>query len=442
MNRLFFCTIILALSGLLTGFDAAIISGALPLIAKQFALKHHLWQQSLIVSMVMIGAGAGAASAFIPNRKLGRRGSSMLSTILFLSGTVLAMSATTFAQLVIARFVLGFAIGIASVTTPLYLAEILPPRTRGSGIFSYQLCVTFGFLMAYLTNYFFLASGNWHAMFGVGIIPATLLLLGLFFIPETPRWLCCKSRTNKALAALITLGINNPKQQLEQIKATLNNPQSHTLKLNKKLYKLLLIVIAFFGFQSLTGINAIFYYAQTFFALAGFSAKSASLLAIAGLGVANFIAACFGTLLVDRLGRKRLLCVGYSTLIVSLFFLGALLKGWLAFLPESTAALFLFLFTFSFGVSLGGLPYVLAAELFPLRYRSQCIAIASSIGLWGSNIIILLTFLKLTHRLGPTDTLWLFAFISCIGFAFCYTFLPETKGQSLEQLEREQGFHP
>ena len=437
-NRPFYLLItIMAMAGLLTGFDAAIISGALVFVSQHFALQHHVFMQELIVSIVVIGGLFGAFLAKHLTALMGRRMGVFSTALIFLLGTVLISTTHSVLILIVGRFVLGLAVGLASMIAPMYLAEISPSHCRGSSVFFYQLSVTFGFIAAYSVNFIFAQSGNWRAMFAIGIIPALLLVIGVWILPESPRWLLSKNRDEEASRTINQYFFRDQDMSCSAIKNTLHQSDVALKRLfSKPILPLLMTSILLFFFQSFTGINAIFYYAQTIFNHAGFEAKTGAMFASIGLGLANFVAACVGAKLVDQMGRRRLLFYGYVGVIVCLLLMGCIGHGLFGQHAAAFSFVLLFIYTFCFGVSLGGIPYIVMAEIFPLKFRDQAMALASGIGLWGSNIIVLLSFLSLANALGMANVFWLYAVISLFGLFYCWKLLPETTQVSLENLEQ------
>ena len=433
----YFLISIMAMAGLLTGFDAAVISGALGFVSQYFKLKDHIFIQELIVGMVVIGGLFGAFLARPLTSLAGRRMGIFSTALIFLMGTLLVSTAHFVFMLIFGRFILGLAVGLASMIAPMYLSEISPSHCRGSSVFFYQLSVTFGFITAYSVNLIFAQSENWRAMFAIGIIPAMILALGIWLLPESPRWLISKNKDQEAQKIIEQFFSSDPDMSLPIIKSTLSQSNLALKALfSKPVFPLLIIAISLFFFQSFTGINAIFYYAQTIFNTAGFDAKTGAMLASVGLGLANFIAACLGTKLVDQMGRRRLLFVGYSGVILCLLLIGGGSHGFFGAHAVSLSFILLFAYTFSFGVSLGGIPYIFMAEIFPSKFRDQAMALASGIGLWGSNMIVLLSFLSLSKTLGMANVFWFYAILSIFGLIYFWKVLPETRQTSLEDLEK------
>ena len=428
---------IMAMAGLLTGFDAAVISGALGFVSQYFVLKDHVFIQELIVGMVVIGGFFGAFLARPLTSLAGRRMGIFSTALIFLMGTLLASTAHSVFVLILGRFILGLAVGLASMISPMYLSEISPSHCRGSSVFFYQLSVTFGFITAYSVNLIFAQSENWRAMFAMGMIPAMILAIGAWLLPESPRWLISKNRDQEAKKIIEQFFASDPDMSLPIIKSTLDHSRLALKAIfSKPIFPILITAILLFFFQSFTGINAIFYYAQTIFNTAGFDAKTGAMLASVGLGLANFMAACLGTKLVDPMGRRRLLFVGYIGVILCLLLIGVVSHGFFGTHATSLSFILLFAYTFFFGVSLGGIPYIFMAEIFPLKFRDQGMAFASGIGLWGSNVIVLLSFLSLSKALGMANVFWLYAALSIFGLIYCWKVLPETRQISLENLEK------
>ena len=275
-----FLSIIAAISGLLFGFDTGVINGALPYISSFFHIfeknsyyvfgilsVHGTFLKELIVSTVPLGALIGAIVSSVASRKFGRRWSILITAILFFIGTFLAGSALSVNVLLCGRLLMGFAIGLSAMIVPMYLSEVSPSKIRGSVVFLYQMAITIGILMAFVIDYAFHAHADWRSMFYVGLIPSTVLGIGMLFLPHSPRWLVLKGRDKKAHATLKKLrGHIEVKEELEEIQASVKHAHGGLkLLFSKKLRPLVLIAFGLFVFQQLTGINTIFYYAPAVF---------------------------------------------------------------------------------------------------------------------------------------------------------------------------------
>ena len=321
---------IAALAGLLFGFDTGIISGALLFIEKDFIVSTEL--KELIVSSVLFGAMFGSLSSGQLADRFGRRKLMLIISGLFILGTLIASFATNVYAILGGRLFIGLAIGMGSYTAPLYIAEVSPSSLRGGLVSLNQLMITIGILSSYLINYAFTnIDGSWRWMFGIGLIPAILLSLGMIFLPESPRWLVKQNKMDDAIRTL--KGLRNHtdiSEELKEIKSSLQVKQASY----REIFSPWIIPVLFLGMmlgfvQQVTGINTIIYYAPTIFQLAGFHDVSSSILATVGIGVVNVLATVFAILYIDILGRRPLLLSGLIGMCISLlglslaFYIGA-----------------------------------------------------------------------------------------------------------------------
>lgn len=448
---------IAAIAGLLFGFDTGVIAGALQFIANHFHIiteNTGVHQYSLlgitkvsgitlkefIVAAVPAGALIGSIISSSCSRNLGRKGSIIITALVFIAGTSIATIAPNTNLLIIGRLLMGFAVGLSAMVAPMYLAEVAPPNIRGAVVFLYQMAVTVGILSAFIVNYIFSFSENWRAMFAIGLLPSIFLLIGMLMLPESPRWLVQKDKHEHARKVL---------QKLRGIKTNISIEISAIIETTtrksgglKKLFTdrsgmLIIVTFGLFLFQQCTGINTILYYAPTIFREAGFVGSTSQILALITTGVVNVCATMLGIWLVDRLGRRKLLFLGMTGIMLCLFTMGgvyhhlfgtAQATKWITL----TATL---LFIVFFAISIGGIAYVVMAELFPLSVRSTGMAFASSAN-WGFNLITTASFLTLVHGFGIGNTYWLYATLTTIGILFIAFLIPETKGVPLETIEK------
>jgi MFS transporter, SP family, galactose:H+ symporter len=442
--------LIVSTSGVLFGFDIGIINGALKFIVKTFKItntNNQLYElfgflpiaattlKGIIVSAVSAGAMLGAIISSIITYFLGRRSCVILTALLFVVGTLLATTAFNINILVIGRLIIGIAVGLTAVVTPMYLAEIAPPEIRGSIIFLFQLAITVGIFFAFIINYLFHAPENWRAMFGIGIIPAIALGIGAMFIPESPRWLMLKGHHTKAHHNLHKIrGHHLIEDELAAIKHCADNAlHSFKILFSKQLRAPIIIILCLFAFQQLTGINTIFYYAPILFEAAGIQGTSAEMVAVIGTGGINILATIFGIWLIDHIGRRKLLHIGFTGIIVSQITLGCVYSYLFSEPWVCVAATLCFIAFYS--LSLGGMAYVMLAELLPLKARSSGTALITFVS-WGFNMIITATFLNLVNKLGFANTYWFYAILTTIGLLFVIMFVPETKHVTLEHIEK------
>lgn len=435
-KAIYLVSIIAAVTGLLFGFDTGIISGALLFIQQQFVLTTKM--KEIIVSSVLLGAMLGTLFGGHLTDVYGRRRVILIVSLMFIVGTLVASFAATPNMIIFGRLIIGVAIGIGSYTAPLYIAEAAPMEKRGGLVTLNQLAITIGIMTSYFINLAFTdVHGSWRWMFIIGIIPAVLLLIGMLFLPESPRWLVMKGKIDAAKAILQRL--RNTHDVHHEI-ADIQN----SLKVKKASFKEVLAPwirpVLFFGIvlgllQQVVGINAIIYYAPTIFKSAGFASDHSSILATVCLGVTNVLATILSIYLLDKAGRRPLLLTGIAGMAVSLFVLSYVFHAhsasdilrWSAFGAS-------FVYIISFAVSLGAVMWLMLSEIFPLEVRGTAMSLAVfSNWLW--NFIVSSTFLSLLGAIGSTSTFFLYAVMCVVAFVVCYKFAPETKGVSLEKIE-------
>jgi SP family galactose:H+ symporter-like MFS transporter len=424
-----------ALAGLLFGYDTGVISGAILFVRKDFLLS--TFQEEVVVSAVLLGAVAGAAFGGKLADALGRRKLLIQVAILFIIGAIGTALAPTPTLLAIGRVIVGIAIGIASFTAPLYISEVSPPAIRGKLVSLNQLMITLGIVVSYLADYGLADKEAWRWMFGLAAIPALILLIGLFFVPESPRWLMGRSREHEARAVLQRIRESSDvSAELAEIKEDLSLQEGGWRELlNVSLRRPLIIGIGLAIFQQFTGINTVIYYAPTIFQLAGLHSASAAILATVGVGVVNVLLTIVALRILDRAGRRPLLLWGLVGMVISLGVLGAafLLAGsspivaWLAVIS-------LAVYVACFAIGLGPVFWLLISEIYPLKIRGRAMGVATMMN-WGSNLIVALTFLSLLHSLGRSATFWLYAVVGILAWFFVYRLVPETKGRTLEQID-------
>ncbi|HZC44384.1 MAG TPA: sugar porter family MFS transporter [Acidobacteriaceae bacterium] len=426
-----------ALAGLLFGYDTGVISGAILFVRKDFQLS--TFQEEVVVSAVLLGAVAGAAFGGKLADALGRRKLLIQVAILFIIGAIGTALAPTPAWLAIGRVVVGVAIGIASFTAPLYISEVSPPAIRGKLVSLNQLMITLGIVVSYLADYGLANKEAWRWMFGLAAIPALILLIGLLFVPESPRWLMGRSQDEQALAVLQRIRESGDvSQELAEIKADLSLQEGSWRELlNPSLRRPLIIGIGLAIFQQFTGINTVIYYAPTIFQLAGLHSASAAILATVGVGVVNVLLTIVALRMLDRAGRRPLLLYGLVGMVISLGVLGgAFLLAGSSSIVAWLAVISLAVYVACFAIGLGPVFWLLISEIYPLKIRGRAMGVATMMN-WGSNLIVALTFLSLLHSLGRSATFWLYAVIGIIAWFFVYRLVPETKGRTLEQIDAE-----
>jgi sugar porter (SP) family MFS transporter len=350
------------------------------------------------------------------------------------------------AWLIIARVVAGIAIGVASFVSPLYISEIAPVEIRGKLVLINQVALTTGIVISYLIDYAFAPSQDWRWMFALAVIPAAAFGIGLFFIPDSPRWLAGRGHMDQARAVLKK--IRSPEQmesEVKEIQSSVSQQKGDWSELFSKLLRSAMIVgIGLAIAQQITGINTVIYYAPTIFKFAGLSSASAAILASVGVGVINVVLTVVAMQLIDRVGRRPLLLISLAGMALSLFVLGGAfllpqfksVLGWIAVGSLMTYVGF-------FAVGLGPVFWLILSEIYPLRIRGRAMSVGTAAN-WLSNLIVALTFLTLTKVIGKPGTFWLYAAVTVGAWFFAWFLVPETKGKTLEQIEAHwrAGKHP
>jgi MFS transporter, SP family, galactose:H+ symporter len=425
-----------ALGGLLFGYDTGVISGALIFIKREFGLTTAA--EEIVVSGVLLGATIGAIFGGKAADLFGRRRVLLVTAAIFGIGALASAVAPSPTILIISRVVLGLAIGLASTNVPVYLSEVAPPHARGWVVSLFQLAVTVGIVVAYLTDYAFAAiEEGWRWMLGLAVAPALVFGTGMFFLPETPRWLIRGGHHEVAHRVLVRIrGFADVNVEIEEIKASLAQQaeSGHWTDLLHRQVRLALVVgLGLAIFQQITGINTVIYYAPKILQTAGFNSASGAILATVGVGVVNVAMTIIAMFLVDRAGRRPLLLVGIAGMIVTLGVLGLSFRypseqlAWIA-------VTCLMGYVASFAIGLGPIFWLLIAEIYPLKIRGLAEGTAATFN-WASNLIVSLTFLTLVEKLGASSTFFLYALASVLSWLFAYYFVPETKGRTLEQIE-------
>lgn len=421
-----------ALGGLLFGYDTSVISGAMLFLRTDFHLTDV--QLEFAVAIALGGALVGSGLAGYCADRWGRRATLLGTGMGFGVFAALSGLATGLILFSVARFFVGVCIGVASLVTPLYLAEMSPARIRGALVSLNQLAITVGICVAYFVDYELATSQNWRWMFMTAIFPALVLILGMVLLPESPRWLARAGYRERALAGFRRLGRSEEAElELQNVERVLAEEQEGFRILLQPGFR----VAAFVGiglavFQQITGINTIIYYSPEILRMSGYHSAKAAILAAGIIGVANVLVTVVSILLVDRLGRRFLLLFGTAGMTAALAFLG------FAFERHATGSAVLYTviaYIVFFGIGLGPVVWLLISEIYPIRIRGKAMSLAI-LTVWGTNWIVAGTFLSVIHAVGPAVTFWIFAALCVLAFAFCLIFVPETKAKSLEDIER------
>ena len=433
-----------ALGGMLFGYDTGVISGAILFIRKDFLLSPT--QVEIVVSCVLVGALLGAIAGGVLADQFGRRRVIIVTAILFAAGAIETALAPSLTLLIAGRIIVGAAIGVASFATPLYISEVAPVNIRGRLVSINQVALTSGIVISYLVDYSLVAVQGWRWMFALATVPATILAIGMFLLPESPRWLVSRNLIDSAQKVLIRIrGNKDVSVELEEIQTSLAVQSGGWRDLFTPLIRPALIVgVGLAILQQITGINTVIYYAPMIFEFTGVKSASASILATVGVGVVNVAMTVVALLLVDRVGRRPLLLIGLTGMIIGLGVLGLAfqlpsLSGSLGWIAEIS----LMLYVGAFAIGLGPVFWLLISEIYPLKIRGVAMSVATSAN-WGANLFVALTFLTLIQATGRSSTFWLYGLVGIVAWLFTWFYVPETKGRSLEDIEShwKAGKHP
>jgi sugar porter (SP) family MFS transporter len=432
-----------ALGGLLFGYDTGVISGALLFIPDDFKLTPFL--QGAIVSTLLLGAMVGAAFAGRLSDRLGRRLLIIAAAVVFTVGSLLAALAPTVGVLIAARFVLGLAVGSAALTVPLYLSEIAPTKIRGAIASLNQLMIVGGILAAFIVNAILASSGNWRLMLGLAAVPSVVLLAGMLFMPETPRYLVHAGEEDEARDVIEELpGDDRPHERIQEIRDVEQDEEGATgvrgLLRAKWVRPALLVATGLAVFQQLVGINTIIYYAPTTLTNVGFG-KTSAIYANLVIGVINVLLTIVAIKLIDRVGRKPMLLAGVAGMAGSLLVLGISLSVLAEPHKASDPAAIITLiclgtFIASFAATWGPVVWVMIPEVLPLSVRGTAMGVAV-VANWAANFVVSQTFPMLLSKFGPGPVFLGYAGLGILAALFVKAMVTETKGRSLEAIEAD-----
>lgn len=432
MKRILLWSIIAALAGFLFGFDTVVISGADKKLQALWQTSD-VFHGSVVMAMALWGTVIGAIFGGIPTNKIGRKKTLIWIGVLFLVsaiGSAFANDPFTFAFF---RFMGGLGIGASTIAAPAYVSEIAPAKDRGRLVSLYQFNIVLGILIAFLSNYLLRDAGEnaWRWMVGVMAFPAFFYTLIVFTIPESPRWLLSKSRTEEAKKVLKKIDPTAKMEDLmEELQAGVeNHVKGETIFLKKYRFPLILAFLISF-FNQLSGINAFLYYAPRIFAEAGLE-ESAALMSSIGIGVTNLIFTLFGVFLIDVLGRKKLMYIGSIGYIISL---GLVSMAFFLKWQGMAVPIFLFMFIASHAIGQGAVIWVFISEIFPNHLRASGQAFGSSTH-WVLAAIIPSMIPFLFSTIGAGAVFLIFTIMMVLQLLFVIFMMPETKGKSLEELQ-------
>ncbi|MEU9092987.1 sugar porter family MFS transporter [Streptomyces sp. NPDC048428] len=427
----------IALGGFLFGYDTGVVSGALLYIKSDFDLSS--FEQSSVVSVLLIGAMIGAVSAGRMADRLGRRKTLAAEGLVFIGGTAILVFAPGYGALLIGRVVLGVAVGAASATVPVYLSEVSPTELRGRFLTLNQLMITTGILIAYLVNLALSDGGQWRAMFAVGAVPALLMVAGtVWLLPESPQWLVLKGQVDKARAvvesvsgeARATRVVEQAVRRREDEKRGAGQKENWRVLLAPRVRPALIVGLTLAAAQQFGGINTIIYYAPTLIQKTGLSASNSIFYSVA-IGAINLIMTVVAIRLVDRMGRRPLLLISLTGMLAMLVLLGF---SYVVDLGSVLSLLFMVIYIASFAVGLGPVFWVLIGELFPPSARAAGSAASTAVN-WASNFVVSLAFLPLADVIGQGETFWIFAAVVAFTLWFVGRYVPETRDREFDEVD-------
>ncbi|HWC35869.1 MAG TPA: sugar porter family MFS transporter [Mycobacteriales bacterium] len=433
---------IAALGGLLFGYDTGVISGAVLYIDKD--LHGGKSAEQWYVGALLLGAVLGAIASGWLARRISRKWTKVASGCVYVGAALWSALAQSPGELIAARATLGLSVGTASFVSPLYISEHTPPKLRGGTVSFNQLMITSGILLAYIVDWAFKGvTNNWRWMLGLGAVPGIALAVGMFFMPHTPRWLVQAGRDDEATQVLKRTRSGDVESERNEIHDVIDQERSAGLRelFGRALRPMIVVGLALAIFQQLVGVNTVIYYSPTILKATGLTADQSVTQALS-VGITNVVFTVVAILLLDRVGRRKLLVTGTVGLTIALAVLGAYFQvptlrqsySWVAL-----AALLLFIASFAIG--LGPVFWLMISEIFPLRGRTMAMALCT-VANWGSNFLVSFYFLSLVGWVGRPGTFWIYGGFGVAAMLFFLLRIPETKGRSLEDIERDIGAYP
>jgi len=437
-----------ALGGLLFGYDTGVINGSLKFVQLKFELSSPA-MKGFAASSAILACIFGAAFAGALSDRLGRKKVLILSAVMFLISAVGTALPQNITQFIIFRLIGGLGVGAASMTSPMYIAEISPAKIRGRMVSVNQFAIIFGMLVVYFINYYIAGLGDetwntetgWRWMFGSESIPAVLLLVLLFFVPESPRWLTKQDQKTKALKILSKVdGEDYAKQEMQVIEKALTQESSSLSQLFTPGMRIVLLIgVVLAVLQQVTGINVFLYFGSEIFEELGGEAIDAALLQQVVVGAVNLLFTIIAIWTVDKIGRKPLMLIGSVGMGIALFAMG--MAGYLQATGGMWLLIFILIYIGSFALSVGPVTWVILSEIFPTKIRGRAMGIAT-ICLWTANTIVTQTYKMMDESQFLVDKFhhgfpfFLYGLMCVILVAFVATVVPETKGKTLEEIEK------
>lgn len=426
-----------SVGGFLMGYHLVIIGAAIIFLKNAFGLSPVA--VGFAVSSAAIGCIVGPAIAGTLGERLGRRWTLALAGLLFGAAAIGTAYAGNLIQFNAYRILGGVGVGIASVSSPMYLAEVAPARIRGRLVTLYQFAVVTGGLSSIVVSYWLSPSGNWRLMFAAQVIPACLFLVGLLLVPESPRWLVEKNRAQEALRVLTKIsGRQDAEEELSAISRSIAaaGETGQISELFRPGTRIALFVAVALGvFQQWTGAGTLFLYAPVILQKAGFHRAQDALMQTIFLNIWNLLCTLLALWLVDRVGRRPLLLTGTAGMAIGFVVMGMVFHFGLS---GGYVLLIMLACVGTYAISLGPLPWLIMSEIFPTRLRGKAMAIGSLsvwLALFVANQVFPSLVAGLERRFGtPAGAFWVFAVVCCVAFVFGWRMVPETKGKSLEEI--------
>jgi len=431
-------TVFAGVGGFLFGFDTGVISGAMLFIRDEFCLDDTM--QEVVVAAAVFGAIIGAISAAPVNRCLGRRRTTLLGCGCFVTGSILMAMAPAVWLLIVGRVLVGLGVGSASTTVPMYIAECAPVHLRGGLVSVDVLLICTGTFVSYCVDAIFAnVPGTWRWMLGLGAIPAAIQAAGIFFLPESPRWLLAHGRTERASVVLASFRASEAEvlAEMEEMQRAVAEEQAN--EQGRNLYKELLTVphlrralvvgVGLQIIQQLAGINTVMYYTPTILQASGIGDNKQAIYSSIVVGAVNALVTVVGVMTIDRFGRRFLLLAsltGVFGALILLAFSFPLGISWLSLLA-------LVLYIVFFAPGMGPVPWAVNAEIFPLYIRGTANSVSAASS-WITNFAVSMSFLSIVELLSEGGAFLLYSFFALLGLLFIFFFVPETKGQSLESI--------